>query len=162
MVGHLPVVAFVDEPGFLIGSASEKSGTIRYGVQTIVAAMRTRVPWVSVQVRKAYGVAAAAHFGPLGTVFSWPSAESGALPIEGGVAVAFRREIAEAEDPDAKRAELEERLSQGRSPLPRAESFGVHDLIDPRETRPVLCRWLEDERAALSEHVACRAAALRR
>lgn len=159
---HLPVVAFVDEPGFLIGSASEKSGTIRYGVQTIVAAMRTRVPWVSVQVRKAYGVAAAAHFGPLGTVFSWPSAESGALPIEGGVAVAFRREIAEADDPDAKRAELEERLSQGRSPLPRAESFGVHDLIDPRETRPVLCRWLEDERASLREHVACRAAALRR
>ena len=158
---HLPIVALVDEPGFLIGSASEKSGTIRYGVQTIVAAMQTRVPWVSVQVRKAYGVAAAAHFGPRGTVFAWPSAESGALPIEGGVAVAFRKEIAEADDPDAKRAELEERLSRGRSPLPRAEAFGVHDLIDPRRTRPVLCQWLEDEGPALREHVAVRAAALR-
>ena len=158
---HLPIVAFVDEPGFLIGSASEKSGTIRYGVQTIVAAMRTTVPWVSLHVRKAYGVAAAAHFGPRGTVFAWPSAESGALPIEGGVAVAFRREIAEAADPEARRAELEELLARGRTPFPRAEGFGVHDLIDPRRTRPVLCEWLEDERLALREHVARRAAALR-
>ena len=150
---HLPVIAFVDEPGFMIGSASEQSGTMRYGVQTIVATMRTHVPWASVQVRKAYGVAAAAHFGPRGTIFAWPSAESGALPIEGGVAVAFRREIAAAEDPDAKRAELEESLSRGRTPFPRAESFGVHDLIDPRRTRPVLCDWLESERAALAEHV---------
>lgn len=150
---HLPVIAFVDEPGFMIGSASEQSGTMRYGVQTIVATMRTHVPWASVQVRKAYGVAAAAHFGPRGTVFAWPSAESGALPIEGGVAVAFRREIAAAEDPDAKRAELEESLSRGRTPFPRAESFGVHDLIDPRRTRPVLCDWLESERTALAEHV---------
>jgi len=159
---HLPIVAFVDEPGFLIGSASEKSGTIRYGVQTIVAGMRTRVPWVSVQVRKAYGVAAAAHFGPRGTVFAWPSAESGALPIEGGVAVAFRREIAEAPDPDARRAELEAMLSRGRTPFPRAEGFGVHDLIDPRRTRPVLCEWLDDERLSLREHVAARASMLRR
>jgi acetyl-CoA carboxylase carboxyltransferase component len=114
-----------------------------------------------VQVRKAYGVAAAAHFGPRGTVLAWPSAESGALPIEGGVAVAFRRELAEADDPDALRAELEERLSRGRTPFPRAEGFGVHDLIDPRRTRPALCAWLEDERLALREHVARRAAALR-
>jgi acetyl-CoA carboxylase carboxyltransferase component len=158
---HLPIVAFVDEPGFLIGSASERSGTIRYGVEAIVAAMRTSVPWVSVQVRKAYGVAAAAHFGPRGTVLAWPSAESGALPIEGGVAVAFRRELAAAEDPDALRAELEERLARGRTAFPRAEGFGVHDLIDPRRTRPALCAWLEDERLALREHVARRATALR-
>ena len=150
---HLPLVAFVDEPGFMIGSASEQSGTIRYGVQTIVAAMRSRIPWASVQVRKAYGVAAAAHFGPRGTVFAWPSAESGALPVEGGVAVAFRREIEAAEDPDAKRAELEAALSGGRTPFPRAESFGVHDLIDPRRTRPILCEWLESEQASLREHV---------
>lgn len=155
---HLPVIAFVDEPGFMIGSASEQSGTIRYGVQTIVAAMRSRVPWASVQVRKAYGVAAAAHFGPRGTVFAWPSAESGALPIEGGVAVAFRREIEAAEDPEAKRAELEEALSRGRTPFPRAESFGVHDLIDPRRTRPVLCEWLEDEQESIRRHVQQRVA----
>ena len=136
---HLPIVSFVDEPGFMIGSGAESSGTIRCGVEAINATVRSRVPWVSVIVRKTYGVAAAAHFGPNAQVYSWPSAEGGALPIEGGVAVAFRREIEAAEDPDAKRRELEERLSRGRSPFPRAEAFGVHDLIDPRRTRPVLC-----------------------
>ncbi|MBW2230268.1 MAG: propionyl-CoA carboxylase [Deltaproteobacteria bacterium] len=140
---HLPIVSFVDEPGFMIGSGAESSGTIRCGVEAINATVRSRVPWVSVIVRKTYGVAAAAHFGPNGQVYCWPSAEGGALPIEGGVAVAFRREIEAAEDPDAKRRELEERLSRGRSPFPRAEAFGVHDLIDPRRTRPVLCDWIE-------------------
>jgi acetyl-CoA carboxylase carboxyltransferase component len=108
-----------------------------------MAAVTSRVPWASVIVRKMYGVAAAAHFGPEATVFTWPSAEAGALPIEGGVAVAFRREIAEAADPEARRAELEEAFARGRSPFPRAEAFGVHDLIDPRRTRPVLCEWLD-------------------
>ena len=69
--------------------------------------------------------------------------ESGALPIEGGVAVAFHREIAAAENPEAKRKELEDRLRQSRSPFPQAESFAVHELIDPRETRPTLCRWID-------------------
>jgi acetyl-CoA carboxylase carboxyltransferase component len=74
---------------------------------------------------------------------AWPSAQSGALPIEGGVAVAFHREIAAAANPDEKRAELEARLKSARSPFPRAESFAVHELIDPRETRPALCDWVE-------------------
>jgi len=140
---HLPIVSFVDEPGFMIGSASEAAGTIRYGVEAILATVRSSVPWASVVVRKAYGVAAAAHFGPRGSVFSWPSAETGALPIEGGVAVAFRREIEASPDPEARRRELEEAFASSRSPFPRAESFAVHDLIDPRDTRPALCEWLE-------------------
>ena len=146
---HLPIVAFVDEPGFLIGQASEAAGTIRYGVDAIVAAMESTVPWASVIVRKTYGVAAAAHFGPQATIFSWPSAEGGALPLEGGVAVAFRKEIAAAPDPDALRAELEEKFASRRTPFPRAESFGVQDLLDPRQTRPALCDWLEWNQAAL-------------
>lgn len=148
---HLPIVALVDEPGFMIGSEAEAAGTIRYGVEAICATVRSRVPWVSVIVRKTYGVAAAAHFGPRGEVLSWPSAEAGALPIEGGVAVAFRREIAAAPDPEAKRKELEEKLSAGRSPFPRAEAFGVHDLIDPRETRPRLCRWVQLARQVIED-----------
>ncbi len=140
---HLPIVAFVDEPGFMIGSEAERAGTIRYGAAAIFAMQQASVPVASVIVRKAYGVAAAAHFGPEGTVFAWPSAESGALPIEGGVAVAFRREIAAAEDPLARRAELEERFAQRRDPFARAENFGVNDLLDPRETRPALCQWLD-------------------
>jgi len=74
---------------------------------------------------------------------AWPSVETGALPLEGGVAVAFHREIAAAEDPEAKRRQLEAELRSGRSPFPRAESFAVHELIDPRETRPVLAEWVD-------------------
>lgn len=153
---HLPVVTLVDEPGFMIGSASERSGTIRFGVEAISRVVTAKIPWCTVLVRKAYGVAAAAHFGPNAYVLSWPSAESGALPIEGGVAVAFRRQIAEAPDPDAKRAELEESFAKGRSPFPRAEGFGVHDLIDPRETRSRLCRWIDRVWPLLTEQVPTR------
>jgi acetyl-CoA carboxylase carboxyltransferase component len=140
---HLPILSFVDEPGFMIGSASEKAATIRHGTAAIAAVMQSRVPWASVIVHKVFGVAGAAHFGPDGYVLSWPSAATGALPVEGGVAVAFAREIAAAEDPDALRAELEARLAAGQSPFPRAEGFSVHELIDPRETRTKLCDWLD-------------------
>lgn len=150
---HLPMVALVDEPGFMIGSESEKAATIRYGVDAICATVRSKVPWVSVIVRKTYGVAAAAHFGPSGEVYAWPSAEGGALPIEGGVAVAFRREIEAAPDPDARRRELEAQFLGRQNPFARAEAFGVHNLIDPRQTRPTLCRWIELARPVLEERV---------
>ena len=140
---HLPVISLVDEPGFMIGSASEKSATIRHGTAAIAAVMQSRVPWASVIVHKVFGVAGAAHFGPGGFVLSWPSAATGALPVEGGVAIAFAREIAASPDPDALRKELEEKLASGQSPFPRAEGFSVHELIDPRETRPRLCDWLD-------------------
>ena len=140
---HLPVISLVDEPGFMIGSASEKSATIRHGTAAIAAVMQSRVPWASVIVHKVFGVAGAAHFGPGGFVLSWPSAATGALPVEGGVAIAFAREIAASPDPEALRKELEEKLASGQSPFPRAEGFSVHELIDPRETRPRLCDWLD-------------------
>jgi acetyl-CoA carboxylase carboxyltransferase component len=140
---HLPVVSFVDEPGFFIGPEAESSAAIRHGMAAICAVMQTTIPWMSVIVRKVFGVAGAAHFGPEATVLAWPSAESGALPLEGGVAVAYRRQIAEAEDPDAFRRELEEKLSAARSPFARGEAFGCNDLIDPRRTRPELCDWVE-------------------
>jgi acetyl-CoA carboxylase carboxyltransferase component len=158
---HLPVVSFVDEPGFMIGAAAERTGTIRFGAEALFAVVQSTVPWASVIVRKSYGVAAAAHFGPGAQVLAWPSAEGGALPVEGGVAVAFRREIAAAPDPDARRRELESALSAGRSPFPRAESFGVHDLIDPRRTRPALCDWLEWAQPRLRQHLGERTHAIR-
>ena len=140
---HLPVLNFVDEPGFMIGPDAERAGTIRYGMAAVAAAAQARTPWASVQIHKAFGVAAAAHFGPDTYRLDWPSAESGALPIEGGVAVAYRRRIAEAEDPAGMRRALERRLARTRSPYRAAESFAVHDLIDPRDTRPALCEWIE-------------------
>ena len=148
---HLPVLSFVDEPGFMIGPDSEAAGTIRHGTAAIAAVLQSRVPWASVQVHKAFGVAAQAHYGPECLVLAWPSAASGALPVEGGVAVAFSREIAAAEDPAARQKELEEMLAQSQSPFPRAEGFGVHELIDPRETRPRLVAWLQLALAARTE-----------
>lgn len=142
-VFHLPIVNFVDEPGFMIGPDSEAAGTLRFGMGAVLAAALARVPWAAVQVHKTFGVAGAAHYGPDAFTLIWPSAESGALPVEGGVAVAFHREIAAAPDPQARRAELEAELRAARSPFPRAESLSVHEIIDPRDTRPELCRWIE-------------------
>jgi len=160
-VFHLPMVSFVDEPGFMIGLDAERDATIRHGAAALFAVQQSSVPWASVIVRKAYGVAAAAHFGPEGLVLSWPSAEGGALPIEGGVAVAFRREIAAAEDPAARRAELEEEFAARRTPFPRAESFSVNDLIDPRETRRALCEWMEWTESPLRQQLGPRSHSFR-
>ncbi|MGD2009320.1 MAG: carboxyl transferase domain-containing protein, partial [Cellvibrionales bacterium] len=122
---------------------AEREATIRHGASAVLTAAMTTVPWASVMIRRSFGVAQAAHYGPEGYVLAWPSAESGPLPVEGGVAVAFRRDIASAPDPEARRRELEEQLAAKQSPFPRAEALGVHDLIDPRQTRPELCRWLD-------------------
>ncbi len=146
---HLPIVNFVDEPGFMIGPDAESAATIRYGMAAVAAAAQAQVPWASVRVRKSFGVAGAAHYGPHAYVLDWPSAESGALPLEGGVAVAFHRQIAAADDPDATRAELEAKFERARSPFRAAESFAVHDMIDPRETRSLLCDWVDCSQARL-------------
>jgi acetyl-CoA carboxylase carboxyltransferase component len=150
---HLPIVSFVDEPGFMIGPDAEQQATIRHGMSALCAVMQSSVPWCSVIVRKLYGVAGAAHFGPGALRLAWPSAESGALPIEGGVAVAYRREIAAAPDPERRRRELEESIAAQRSPYAAAEAFGVHDLIDPRRTRPALCDWVECIQPQLAAHL---------
>ncbi|MCR9214345.1 MAG: propionyl-CoA carboxylase [Proteobacteria bacterium] len=140
---HIPIINFTDEPGFMIGPESEKDGTIKYGTSAVAAAVMSVVPWATVIIKKTFGVAAAAHFSDEGYVLAWPSAEMGALPVEGGVAVAFRRQIEASDNPEALRAELEADLAAQQSPFPRAESFNVHEVIDPRETRPALCQWID-------------------
>lgn len=140
---HIPIVNFMDEPGFMIGPESEASAAIKYGMSAVAAAVQSTVPWATVAVHKSFGVASAAHFAANTYKLAWPSYEMGALPVQGGVAVAYHREIAAAADPDQKRQELEQKLIQGRSPFPMMESFAVHELIDPRETRSRLCRWME-------------------
>lgn len=150
---HLPVISFVDEPGFAIGSAAEQAGTIRAGMNAMFAVLQSSVPWFACVVRRSYGVAQGIHLGPGATVVAWPSAVSGALPVESGVALAFRKEIQAAADPDAKRAEFEHEMEKAQSILPRAEELGVHDLIDPRETRPLLCEWVREIQPAIAEHV---------
>ena len=140
---HIPIISLVDEPGFLIGPDAEKEATILYGTEAVLTVTESKVPWSTVMIRKSFGVAAAAHYGPDGYVLAWPSAESGPLPLEGGVAVAFKKEISEAPDPDAKRKQLEQSLAKNQDPFPRAENFSVHEIIDPRETRKYLSNWIE-------------------
>jgi methylmalonyl-CoA decarboxylase subunit alpha len=89
----LPIVSFVDEPGFAIGPEAEAAATIRFGMEALFAALQTEVPWAAVVLRRAFGVALGIHLGPEPTVFAWPSAQSGSMPVEGGVELAFRREI---------------------------------------------------------------------
>ena len=140
---HLPIVNFVDNPGFEIGIESEKRGTIRHGVRALTAVYQATVPWCSILVRRVFGVAGAGHGAHhrLNLRYAWPSAEWGSLPIEGGVEAAYRRQIEAADDPDALRAELEDKLSSLRSPLLTAEAFGIEEIIDPRDTRPLLVEW---------------------
>jgi len=140
---NLPIVSFVDEPGFMIGLEAEKAGTIRYGTGLVLTVAECKVPWASVIVRKSFGVAAVAHYGPDAYVLAWPSAEMGAVPVEGGVAVAFAREIENHPDPEYRRRELEASMAGRYSAIPRAESLSIHDLIDPKETRPALCDWID-------------------
>jgi acetyl-CoA carboxylase carboxyltransferase component len=103
------------------------------------------VPWCSILVRRVFGVAGAGHGAHhrLNLRYAWPSGEWGSLPIEGGVEAAYKRDIEAAADPDALRRELEEKLSAMRSPFRTAESFGVEEIIDPRDTRRLLCDWVE-------------------
>ncbi len=142
---HLPVLNLVDNPGFLIGRQAEEEGTVRLGSRALMACYQASVPWVAVIIRRCYGVAGAGHGNAdrLNLRYAWPSADWGSLPIEGGVQAAYRRDIESSDDPGARRRELEDMLEQYRSPFRTAEAFGIEEIIDPRDTRPLLCEWVE-------------------
>ncbi len=138
---HLPVVYLQDCPGFLIGLEAEKAATIRHGVRAMTAMNQTKIPWCTVIIRNAFGVAGAANqpAGRLSLRYAWPSGYWGSLPLEGGIEAAYRADIDEATDPAAKLAEIEDRLNKLRSPFRTAEKFWVEEIIDPRKTRSLLC-----------------------
>jgi acetyl-CoA carboxylase carboxyltransferase component len=140
---HLPVVYLQDCPGFLIGPEAERTATIRHGVRAMAAMNQTTVPWCTVILRNAFGVAGAAHQpgGRLSLRYAWLSAYWGSLPLEGGIEAAYRADIDAAEDPKAKLVEIEQRLNALRSPFRSAEKFWVEEIIDPRKTRALLCEF---------------------
>ena len=140
---HLPVVHLVDCPGFLIGLEAEKTGTIRHGVRAMSAIWQSTVPWCAVIVRNVLGVAGAAHQNGsrLSYRYAWPSARWGSLPLEGGIEAAYGADLAAADDPEAKLVEIEERLTQLQSPFRSAEAFWIEEMIDPRDTRRLLCEF---------------------
>ena len=144
----LPVVNLVDQPGNQTGLDAEQGGTLLGAVRVADALHQCRSPWVSIIIRRCFGMAGALH-GPkymerLNHRFAWPSARWGSIPIEGGVMAAHRKEIEEAPDPEAKCKALEEHYLRLTSPFRTAEKFGILEIIDPRETRSVLCDWIED------------------
>ncbi|UCG07241.1 MAG: carboxyl transferase [Desulfobacterales bacterium] len=152
---HLPVVNFVDQPGVLVGLDAEKAGTIRIAVRALQAIAQSKVPWVAVIIRRAFGVAGS-YYGrhhDLNLRYAWPSGIWGSLPIEGGVDAAYKREIEASQDPEARRQELEAYYDQLQSPFRTAERFGVQDIIDPRDTRPILCDWIEQAYQVLPEQL---------
>ena len=144
----LPIVNLVDQPGNATGPEAELGGTLLGAVRVLTTIETLKVPWTSIIMRRAFGMAGGLHapkyFPQLNHRFAWPSARWGSIPVEGGVAAAYRNEIAAAENPDAKRAELEAYYNRIGSPFRTAERFGILDIIDPRETRGLLCDWIED------------------
>jgi len=142
---HLPVVNLLDQPGFFIGLDAEKYGTIRKGVRASFAVLQATVPWTSIYIRKCFGVAGGVQSNPsqLNWRYAWPSAVWGNIPVEGGVYAAHRAEIEAADDPMALARELMETYRGYASPFRTAEAFGIQDIIDPRDTRPLLCHWVE-------------------
>ena len=101
---HLPVVYLMDCPGFMIGLDAEKAATIRHGVRAMAAVNQTTVPWCTIIVRNAFGVAGVVHqpADRFSMRYAWPSAYWGSLPLEGGIEAAYRADIDAAADPAGK------------------------------------------------------------
>jgi propionyl-CoA carboxylase beta chain len=144
---NVPLVTFVDVPGFLPGTAQEWGGIIRHGAKLLYAYAEATVPKLAVITRKAYGgaydVMSSKHI-RADFNFAWPTAEVAVMGPEGAVNIIFRKEIEAAEDPEAKRAELiEDYRERFANPYAAAERGYIDDVIEPRRTRPVLIDALE-------------------
>jgi acetyl-CoA carboxylase carboxyltransferase component len=144
---NVPLVTFVDVPGFLPGTDQEYGGIIRHGAKLLYAYCEATVPRVQVITRKAYGGAyVVMNSKSIGAdlAFAWPSAEIAVMGSQGAVNVIFRKEIAAADDPDARRTELiDEYTERFANPYGAAERGYVDDVIDPRDTRIVLVKALD-------------------
>jgi propionyl-CoA carboxylase beta chain len=144
---NIPLLTFVDVPGFLPGTDQEWGGIIRHGAKLLYAFSEATVPKMTVITRKAYGgaydVMNSKHIGADVNV-AWPTGEVAVMGAAAAVNIIFRRQIAEAEDPEAKRAELIASYEeQFNNPMVAAEMGYIDDVIDPRETRPYLIKALE-------------------
>ncbi|KAL4934900.1 hypothetical protein BDV06DRAFT_234962 [Aspergillus oleicola] len=147
-VMNLPVLQFVDVPGYAIGTIAERTGTMRWGIELAKAYFSTTTPIFSVITRRAYGVAGGIMLGARDphVQIAWPSGQWGSLPLEGGIEVGHRHELREADEKGpgkkAKRyEELEEEYRRLMNPVRTANAFGVEEIVDPKDTRRVVCNW---------------------
>ncbi len=143
---NIPLVFFQDVPGFMVGSKVERAGIIRHGAKMLYAVSEATVPKLTVVLRKAYG---AGYFVMCGRAYepdlivAWPTAEISVMGPEGGTNIVYRKEIAAAVNPDEERARRVEDFRKLISPYIAAGAALIDDVIDPRETRPVLVRALD-------------------
>jgi acetyl-CoA carboxylase carboxyltransferase component len=163
---HLPMINFVDQPGTLVGIEAEKMGNVRGSVRVVSAIEQSVIPWCTVVTRRLYGLAGSAYGRLQGVnlTYAWPSARWGSIPMAGGIEAAYRAELA-ALDPEARAerlAVLERKYEHLESPFLTAEKFRVTDIIDPRDTRGLLCDWIEDAYRILPEQIGTRSRMMRK
>ena len=142
---HIPLIYFADEPGFMSSPDQQRQGILRAGAKILCTTLRTQMPWITIIIRQLYGVAGQCHERPTGMFkrVAWPSAHWGSMHISGGVSAAYRRVIAEADDPAAEQKKIEARLNALASPFRTAEAFNIEEIMDPRDTRPMVCQFVE-------------------
>ena len=143
---HLPVLNLVDNPGFAVGLEHEITGTIRRGGEWMVAFSQVGVPIFTVVMRRSFGVAGNNYATPRSRPsvrVAWPAADAGGIPPEGGIEAAYKRQLAEADDPRALRDELMARIESARGPIGPLSKFQIEELVDPRDTRRLICEWVE-------------------
>ena len=143
---HLPVLNLIDNPGFAVGVEHERTGTIRKGGEWMVAFAQVKIPIFSVLMRRSFGVAGNNYATPRSRPSMrvvWPAADVGGIPPEGGIEAAYKRQLAEAEDPAALREELMARIESARGPTGPLNRFQIEEMIDPRDTRRYVCDWVE-------------------
>ena len=151
---HLPVLNLIDNPGFAVGLEHEIAGTIRKGGEWMVAFAQVTVPIFTVIMRRSFGVAgnnfATPRSGASARV-AWPAADVGGIPPEGGIEAAYKRQLAEAADPAALRAEINARIENARGPIGPLNRFQMEEMIDPRDTRRWVCEWVENAYRIVSQ-----------
>jgi acetyl-CoA carboxylase carboxyltransferase component len=146
---HLPIVNLVDNPGFAVGLEHEIAGTIRKGGEWMIAFAQVSAPIFTVIMRRSFGVAGNNYATPKSGASArvvWPAADVGGIPPEGGIEAAYKRQLAEAADPAALRAEIEARIESVRGPIGPLNRFQMEEMIDPRDTRAWICEWIDTAR----------------
>ncbi|KAK5234568.1 hypothetical protein LTR47_004602 [Exophiala xenobiotica] len=151
-VFNLPIVQFVDVPGYAIGTVAERSATMKWGVELGKAYYSTTTPIFSVITRRVYGVAGGIMLDsrePWMRI-AWPSGNWGSLPLDGGIEVGHRHElkqIGEKHGPEAVKKrykELEDEYLRLMNPVRSAQPFNVEEIVDPKDTRKIVCRWVRE------------------
>ncbi|KAI1611304.1 carboxyl transferase domain-containing protein [Exophiala viscosa] len=166
-VFNLPIVQFVDVPGYAIGTVAERSATMKWGVELGKAYYSTTTPIFSVITRRVYGVAGGIMLDsrePWMRI-AWPSGNWGSLPLDGGIEVGHRHElkqIGEKQGPEAVKQrykELEDEYLRLMNPIRTAQHFNVEEIVDPKDTRRIVCRWAKEMYGVvMQERLADRAA----